>query len=119
MDRINPYAVMRNTATYEAYTAYRREAAKAGRLLFVGIFAPGLWLPIEMIVAKRFDYPKSVDLPLLLMFVLGPAVVSGLLVLVGGLRMARFRREHPIPEAWRQVPRVSWPRVPGRTPRLG
>ena len=117
MEHINPYAVMRNTATHEAYKAYNREAMKAGRFLFLGIFLPPIWLPIEMIVARRFDHPMMADLPLFSAFVFGPAVLSALLVLIGGLQMRRFRREHPIPEEWRQVPRVRWP-VPAQKPRL-
>jgi len=119
LEQINPYAVMRNTATHDAYRAYRRAEMNAGlRLVYLGILLPSLWLPITMLVARRFDHPKMVDLPLFLAFNLGPAVLSGMLVLIGGLQMRRFRREHPIPDEWRLIPRVSWPQVPGRKLRL-
>jgi hypothetical protein len=44
--------------------------------------------------------------------------LSGILFAVGFMRMIRFRRENPIPDEWRQVPRSSWPPAPGQRPRL-
>lgn len=113
VEHINPYAVVRNTQAHEAYRAYRRAEMNSGLgLLFLGMLLPALWLPLEMFVARRFDHPRTADSPLLLAFIGGPAALSGLLVLVGGLQLRRFRREHPIPDAWRQIPRVGWPQKP-------
>ena len=119
MEQINPYAVMRNTATLKAYRAYNREAAKAGQAFFVAvvIFNPAFWLPIESLVERRFVHGKAADLPLLAALVFAPAVLSLLFLVIGVLKMRRFRREHPIPDEWRQIPRTTWPFVPRETRR--
>jgi hypothetical protein len=117
LEQINPYAVMRNTATYEAFRAYHRGLHKAGAPLFLGMTLPALWLPIGMFVSRGLGQPRMAGLPLFLMAALGPAALSGLLVLIGALNMRRYRREHPLPEEWRQVPRASWP-VASQRPRL-
>ena len=113
MDRINPYAVMRNTATFEAYRAYTREAAKAGQGFFVLgiILMPAFWVPIESVVARRFDHGKAADLPLLAAVIFGPAALSLLFLVIGVLKTRRYRRDHPIPDAWRQIPHTRWPLV--------
>jgi hypothetical protein len=119
LEQINPYAVMRNTATYEAFRAYHRELIRAGQgLVVLGTILPSLWIPIEFALARRLGQPKLGDMPLFLAVVLGPAVLSGLLVVIGYLKMQRYRREHPMPEEWRQVPRVNWPPAAAQRPRL-
>jgi hypothetical protein len=119
LEQINPYAVTRNTATYEAYRAYCRDMMKAGQgLVVLGSVLPALWLPLEMLLLRRFGQPKVADLPLFLVVLFAPAVLSGLLVLIGYVNMQRYRREHPMPEEWRQVPRASWPPAPAQRPRL-
>jgi hypothetical protein len=119
LEQINPYAVTRNTATYEAYRAYCREMMKAGQgLVVLGTALPALWIPVGMLLLRRFGQPRVADFPLLLAIMLAPAVLSGLLVLIGCVNMQRYRREHPMPEEWRQVPRASWPPVAAQRPRL-
>jgi hypothetical protein len=121
MERINPYAVMRNTATLEAYRARQRGVMWAGQpftsfaivcLTFVFFIAPNLG-----------DFPRLFGLGprMTLWIVLGSAIIplaGGAFVLLAALRTRRYLREHPIPDEWRQVPRVSWPPGPARKPPL-
>jgi hypothetical protein len=104
---INPYAVMRNTATHEAYKAYMRGLTNAGAPLFLGMMLPALWLPFQFLIGPRFDHATRGGLPLFLAWSLAPAVLAVLLVIVGALRIARYKREHPIPDEWRQVPPIK------------
>jgi len=119
VERINPYAVMRNTATLEAYRAYNRAAMKAGAPFFVmGAILLPVWTPLQALAERRFGLAHAMALPLFVALMIGPAVVCLLFTVIGVLRTLRFRREHPIPEEWRQVPRVSPTPAPGRRPRL-
>ena len=102
MERINPYAVTRNTATYEAYRAYNREATKAGAPFFlVGIIFLPIWIPLQVLAEQRFAHAR--DFPILVAIMMAPAVLCLLFTAIGVLRIRRYRREHPIPEAWRQA----------------
>ena len=119
MDLINPYAVMRDTATFEAYKAYGRKAARAGQLFFIGGFLSGILVPELFIFGGRWLLHKS---PLdwrwaLIAVVVAEAAGLGLLA-IGIMRVLRFRRDNPVPDEWRQIPRIRTPLVAGRRPRL-
>jgi hypothetical protein len=112
---INPYAVMRNTATHKAYKAYVRGLANAGAPLFIAMMLPALWLPFQFLITRRFEGAPP-NLPLLMAWTLGPAILAAGLVVWGAVRISRYRREHPIPDEWRQVPRIKplgWKRPVG------
>jgi hypothetical protein len=115
VERINSYAVMRNTATFEAYRAYNRAAMKAaGPFFLMGtIFLP-LWISLQVLVEPRFVHARMAGLPLFVAWMIGPAVLCLLFTAIGLLRVRQHRREHPIPEEWRQVPRTNWPLGAGR-----
>jgi hypothetical protein len=121
LERINPYAVTRNTATYEAYRAYMREAVKAGQpfllVVFLVALLPVILMPLSVTFEKRLAHGQPADVRLLLAVLLAPPILIGALAVLGFLRMRRFRREHPIPDEWRQIPRVTpWP-APAQRPR--
>jgi hypothetical protein len=110
VEQINPYAVVRNTATYEAYRAYNRAAWKAGQgLVMAGMVLPGLWVPLELLIGQRLGHTRGAEVPLLAVFLIAPTILSLACLIVGALKIAKFRREHPIPEEWRQIPRFTWP----------
>jgi len=104
---INPYAVMRNTATHKAYKAYMRGLTNAGAPLFLAMMLPALWLPFQFLIGRRFDHATRADLPLLLAWSVAPAILAAALAIIGAVRIARYRREHPIPDEWRQIPRIK------------
>lgn len=112
MERINPYAVMRNTATLEAYRAYTREATKAGAPFFVmaTVLLP-LWISFQGLLEPRVVHAHVLGLPLFAAWMFGPAALCLLFTVLGALRVRKYRREHPIPEAWRQAPRRQAPRA--------
>jgi len=119
LEQINPYAVIRNTATYEAYKAYNRKLAMTGMpFLPIGLFM-GLLAPQLLLHGGRWLFYKS---PLEVKWAFASLILSMAVSLalmgVGALRMIKFRRENPIPDEWRQVPRIRTPLVPARKPRL-
>ena len=114
MERINPYAVMRNTATHDAYRAYCRDAAKAAWPFLIPFAIMPAFLPMAMVFGARLPHCPVVDWKWPLGVMIVWIALSVTLMGFGLVRMARFRREHPIPQAWRQVPRFSWPTVAGR-----
>jgi hypothetical protein len=119
VEHINPYAVIRNTATYEAYKAYIRKSFGAGQPFIALGMLPTFLIPMATaLVGGRSPHQLSIEWKWAAAAVLVSLGLSGVSVVFGFLRMAKFRREHPIPDEWRQVPRASWPPVPARTPRL-
>lgn len=119
MEPINPYAVTRNSATHAAYRAYVRGVYRAGQPFIALGVLPMLLMPGAAVlmgdhalqrwqIASKWPFTAVVLL-------LG---LGGLSIGVGLLRMAKYRREHPIPDEWRPLPRSSWRPVPGRRPRL-
>ena len=119
MEHINPYAVVRNTATYEAFKAYQRRATGAGAPFLVFGFVLTVFIPQAFMLGSRWLFHKPTPDARWAMWGLAASVALGaILCAVGVIRMLRFRRENPIPAEWRQVPRVSWPPVSGRKPPL-
>jgi hypothetical protein len=117
VEQINPYAVMRNTATYEAFKAYKREAMKAGAPFFVvGTTLIPVSISLQGLTEQAFVHSGRVALPLLMAWTMAPAVLCLLFTAIGALRIRQFRREHPIPEEWRQVPRARWPQIRRQPP---
>ena len=112
MERINPYAVMRNTATYEAYRARMRAIMRAGQpFSIVALICWCAWLPLFGLALNRGGiWLAAADFVLV-----GIGVIFGA---IAAIRMRRYQREHPIPDEWRPIPRVSWPPVPARKPPL-
>jgi hypothetical protein len=119
VDQINPYAVVRNTATYEAFKAYQRRAAGAGAPFLVIGFVLSVFSPQVFMLGGRWLFHRPApDAKWALWGLAASVALGGVLCVVGVIRMIRFKRENPIPDEWRQVPRVSWPSVPGQRPRL-
>ncbi len=111
MDPINPYAVMRNTATLEAYRAYTRKATQP--LFALGIL-PFCLTPVALALSRRALHASPATWTWTLVVVLLSWGLGGLCLGVGIWRMARYRRENPIPDEWRLVPRTTSPPVPAR-----
>jgi hypothetical protein len=117
VEQINPFAVVRNTATHEAFKAYKREEMKAGAPFFlVGAALLPVSLSFQGLTEQAFVQSGKVDLLLLVAWAMAPAVLCLLFTGIGVLRMRRFRREHPIPAEWRQIPRASWPLTRRQSP---
>ena len=119
MEQINPYAVVRNTATYEAYRAYMREAYRASQPFFVLGLLPMLLMPGASVLMESHSFHRSMmDSRWAFTAVIASLGLGGVSMGLGFLRMAKYRRDHPIPDEWRQVPRASWPPVGAQRPRL-
>ena len=116
MELISPYAVMRNTATFKAYRAYSRKAGLAGQPFFVVGFLLTSFSPQILFFGSRWLRNSPSDLRWAFVVLALSIVVGAVFIAVGVWRTIRFRRENPIPEEWRQIPRIKTPFVPGRTP---
>jgi hypothetical protein len=118
MERINAYAVMRNTATHDAYRAYIREATKAGQpFLLLGLIM-SMTTPMLLTFGGLLGHSPE-DWKWALGGLIAMMAACGVILGIGLMKIAKFRRDHPIPEEWRQIPRVSWPPpYPGQKPRL-
>jgi hypothetical protein len=119
VERINPYAVMRNTATLEAYRARQRALMLSGQ--------PFTSLAVFCLFLGCFLLPRFEDIPrvfglspfasvLVLDGLLANTLAGGVFAVIAVLRIRRYGREHPIPDEWRQVPRASWPTRPRQRP---
>jgi hypothetical protein len=119
VEQINPYAVMRNTATYEAFKAYSRRAAGAGTPFLISGFLLTVLTPQFFMLGGRWLLHKSpTDWKWALWGLSASVLLGAILCAVGVARMIRFRRENPIPDEWRQVPPVSWLPAAAQRPRL-
>jgi hypothetical protein len=119
VEHINPYAVIRNTATYEAYKAYIRKSYGAGQPFIILGLLPTFLMPMATtLLGSRTLHVAPIDLRWAMAAVFMAFALGAVSFAIGVLRVAKYRREHPMPDEWRQVPRVSWPPVPARTPRL-
>ena len=116
MELINPYAVMRTTATFEAYKAYNRKAALAGQPFFIFGFLLTSFSPQLLFFGSRWLRNSPSGLRWAFVVLALSIVVGAVFIAVGVWRTVRFRRENPIPDEWRQIPRIRTPLVPGRTP---
>ena len=114
MDLINPYAVMRNTATLEAYRAYTRKATQP---LFALGALPFCLAPVALALSRRMFHGSATHWTWTVAALALSCGLGALCLGVGVWRMAKYRRENPIPDEWRQVPRSSPPPVPARRPR--
>jgi uncharacterized membrane protein len=116
VELINPYAVMRNTATFEAYKARQRGLLLAAQpFASIGILCGvASWAMIFFPRATRWAFehlgPASLLIPA------GLILVGTVCVAIGFLNVRRYRRDNPIPDEWRQVPRVRSPLAPSRKP---
>ena len=119
MEQINPYAVIRNTATYEAFKAYTRRAAMAGQPFFIGGFFLSILTPQLLLFGSRWLlHTSSLDWRWAVACMALPIGLGAVLMGVGVVKTLRFRREHPVPEEWRQIPRANWPQGRFRQPPL-
>jgi hypothetical protein len=119
LEQINPYAVVRNTATYEAFKAYHRKAAGAGAPFFIFGFMLTMLSPQVFMLGGRWLLHSPTPEARWALWGLAASIFLGaILCAVGVIRMIRFRREHPIPEEWRQIPRSTWPPALEQRPRL-
>jgi len=116
MELINPYAVMRNTATLEAFKAYNRKAALAGQPFFIFGFLLTSLNPQVPFFGSRGLRNSPSDFRWAFAALALSIVVGAVFIAVGVWRTIRFRRENPIPDDWRQIPRIKGPLVRGRTP---
>ena len=115
MELINPYAVVRNTATHEAYKAYNRKAAMAGQpYISLAIALLGLG-PAAAMIAREVLHRPHRDLWVVFICYLVPVTLAAILMLVGVVRMLRFRKANPIPDEWRQIPRANPLQPPPQT----
>jgi hypothetical protein len=113
MEQINPYAVVRNTATYEAFKAYSRRAAGAGAPFFVlGFVLTFLTPQVFMLAERRLSHKPAPDATWAFWCLAASMALGVVFGAVGVIRMIRFRRDNPIPDEWRQIPRASWPQRP-------
>jgi hypothetical protein len=83
-----------------------RGLTNAGAPLFLAMMLPALWLPFQFLITARSEH-APLNLPILMAWMLGPAILAAGLALWGAVRISRYRRAHPIPDEWRQVPRVK------------
>jgi hypothetical protein len=118
LEHINPYAVMRSTATLEAYKARQKGLIRAAQpfasiALLCGIFG---WAMIAFPATGRWALENLG--PVALLIPAGLILVATVCLAIGWLGARRYRRENPIPDEWRQVPRVSWPPGTGQRPPL-
>jgi hypothetical protein len=112
VEQINPYAVVRNTATYEAYRAYMRDAYKASQPFFALGMLPMLLMPGAAVLMETHTLHRSLmDSRWAFTAVIASLSLGGLSMGVGFLRMAKYRRDHPIPNEWRQIPIVGPPPI--------
>jgi hypothetical protein len=120
LEQINPYAVMRNTATYEAFKAYNRKSARAGApFLVFGFLLAALSPQVFIILGGRWLFHRPAPDAKWAFWGLAASVALGaVLGAIGVIRTARFRRENPIPDEWRQIPRAGRPPVSSQRPRL-
>ena len=107
MDLINPYAVMRTTATLEAYKARQRALGMAtqpfstiGLICIIAGWSLIVAAPAEKWLLHRLGL-LALPIPA------GLALIGTVGVAIGFMRMRRYQREHPIPDEWRQVPRIK------------
>jgi hypothetical protein len=108
VDLINPYAVLRNTATYDAFKAYSRKAAMSGHPFFMaGVFLGVLAPQILLFGSRWLPHKSPLDWRWAFACLALSVALSGICLGIGAMRTIRFRREHPIPEEWRQVPHIS------------
>jgi hypothetical protein len=107
VELINPYAVMRSTATLEAYKARQRGMGMATQpFSTLGVIC-GIagW---SLVVVAPTEKWLFVHLgPFAILIPAGLFLVGGASVAIGFMRMRRYQREHPIPDEWRQVPRIK------------
>ena len=116
MELINPYAVMRNTATFEAYKAYSRKATGQPYISLALLLAA--LAPASAMAARVFLHRLPGDGLVALACYLVPVTLAVILMITGGVKARRFRKANPMPEEWRQIPRIRTPLVPERKPRL-
>jgi hypothetical protein len=90
---IDPFKVMRNSATLRAHREHQRALLGAGQPWFsIGIVAIALELGILFLEFSRGNFG---DRNLLLIYLL-LMFAGGLCFLVGGLRAWSYRRSHPL-----------------------
>lgn len=119
MEPVNPYAIMRNTATLQAYKARQKSLIQAAQPfatigLLCGFFG---WLMIVMPETSRWALEHLG--PWALLIPAGLILVGTVCLAIGFLGVRRYRREHPMPDEWRQVPRANWPAGGQTPPRRG
>ena len=106
MEHINPYAVMRSTATLEAYKARQKGLVRAAQP-FAGVaILCGLagWPMIALPMIERWVFQHLG--PVGLLIPAGLILVGTASLAMGLLGMRRYQRENPIPDEWRQIPRI-------------
>jgi protein-S-isoprenylcysteine O-methyltransferase Ste14 len=108
VELINPFAVVRNTATHEAYKAYVRKAAWAGQpFFFAGIVLGVLTPQVFFMLTRSLLHKPLLDWRWALTGV-GLSMALGIgLMGIGAWRTIRFRKDNPMPDEWRQVPRSN------------
>jgi hypothetical protein len=90
MEHVDPYKVMRNTATLEAYRARKKAAWKSAEPFLAICGGAGLLTPLTEILVLRRDSITGAVLMMSLLVVLG-----GLSGVVAALRVRRYLRDHP------------------------
>ena len=107
MEQINPYAVMRNTATHEAYKAYNRKVAMAGQPFVSLAFALIGLTPAMGLFAREVLHRPHRDPWVAFACYFVPVTLAAVLAAIGGVRVLRFKKANPIPDEWRLVPRAN------------
>jgi hypothetical protein len=107
LEQINPYAVIRSTATYEAYKAYNRKVMLAGQPYITLALVLITLGPASALGARAFLHRPAGDWRVAFACYFLPVTLAAVFMLVGVARMVLFKKTHPIPDEWRQVPRSS------------
>ena len=104
MQHIDLYAVMRNTATLEAYRARQRAVVRAAWpfSIVAAVFAAAAWPSFLYIHYARRLFPG--ESPIITarvgVFVVACLIGFGVCAALAGFRVWRYRRDHPIPQDW-------------------
>ena len=115
MQHIDRFAILRNTATYEAYQARNRAILRAGQPFTIlaatfaaVLYGAGLPLFFRHLLGQLLGPEHQNLIPMVTRWYAGLAGVCALglavCVALAFVRIQRYRRDHPIPDEWLLAP---------------